>query len=167
MKIKALLLIYIIVCASKPTLAQYTDTILIQNIGSTDKFIQCINIVKDIKDEEVVKVQKLDTLSNFKYLGCNEFKLEINRFDFFRKLCSKNKFISYKAKHDYGASMITVKNAGNKYLKIYLSGDKSGLFFKWLSKKLAENGFNQNLVIFFRKRGEMLGKSKKYYSSVQ
>ncbi len=167
MKIKTLLLIYIIVCASKPILAQYTDTILIQNIGPTDRFIQCINIAKGTKDEMVVTEQALDTLSNFKHLGCSEFKLQNNSFEFFRKLCIKNKFISYKTKYDYGASMITIKKAGIKYLHFYLSGDKSDLFFKWLSKKLAENGFNQNLVIFFRKRGETLGKSKKYYSSVQ
>ncbi len=167
MKIKALLLIYIIVCASKPILAQYTDTILIQNIGPTDRFIQCINIAKGTKDEVVVNEQALDTLSNFKHLVCHEFKLQNNRFDFFRKLCIKNRFISYKTKYDYGASMITIKKAGNKSLRFYLSGDKSGLFFKWLSKKLAENGFNQNLVILFLKRGETLEKSKKYYNSLQ
>jgi hypothetical protein len=163
MKAKILLLIYTITCASQSILGQYTDTILIQNIGSTDRGIRCINIVKSSEDE--IKEQVLDSLSQLKFFSCNEFKLQTNRFDFFRKLCSKNKFISYKAKHDYGASMITVKNAGNKYLKIYLSGDKSGLFFKWLSKKLAEKGFNQSLVIFFRKRGEMLEKTKKYYTS--
>lgn len=161
MKIVILILIIIIFCTPQSVLGKSGDTILIQNAGPTDRLIICLMFTKSTQDE--IKERELDSLSQLEYIACNELKLENKNFNIFQKLCTQNKFVSIKNRsyHSYGTYIITIKKAGSKDRNIYLFGDKSVQFFKWLSNRLAQNKFNQNVVILFSKKAEMIEINKK------